>query len=101
MAFCEMEHDRPGFEQREIAVLISRNLPEGMERAVGRFLHRRERNKADVIRLADLFQGPPNAHVSCQSAAAIRRTLKGGNGGRHSEILPLMNSGTRCDSAYC
>ena len=40
MALRDMKHDRPGLEQREIAFLIGRNLPERMERQMRGFLHR-------------------------------------------------------------
>src|SRR4051812_23063401 len=39
MTFGNMEHDRPGFEQRQIAFLVGRNLPERMQRAMGILLH--------------------------------------------------------------
>ena len=40
-AWCsrDVEHDRPGFEQDQIAFLIGRNLPEGMSaRCAGSFI---------------------------------------------------------------
>ncbi|MDP9813490.1 hypothetical protein J2W42_006364 [Rhizobium tibeticum] len=44
-------------------------------------LHRFKRKKADVVRLANFFERPANAHVTRQTLAAIRRAFKGGNGG--------------------
>ena len=41
MALRDMEHDRPGFEQGEVAVLVGRDLPERMKRAMRGFLHLR------------------------------------------------------------
>jgi hypothetical protein len=83
MAFRDMEHDRPRLEQGEIAFFIGRNLSEGMKRSMRGFLHRTERNKTNLLRLADFFQRPANARVTRQSLAAIGRPFKGGNGGDH------------------
>src|ERR1700679_41123 len=83
MALCDMEHDRPRLEQGKIAFFIGRNLPEGMKRSMLGFLHRTERNKTNLVRLAHFFKRPANAHVTRQSPAAIGRLFKGGNGGGH------------------
>src|SRR5271156_1167240 len=39
MALCDMKHDRPRFEEGEIAFFIGRNLAERMQLAMRRFLH--------------------------------------------------------------
>jgi hypothetical protein len=83
MALCDMKYDRPRLEQGKIAFFIGRNLPERMKRSMRGFLHRTERNKANLVRLAHFFKRPANAHVTCQSPAAIGRPFKGGNGGGH------------------
>ena len=83
MALSDMEHDRPHFEQGEIALFIGRNLPERMKRTVHGFLHLAERKKTNVVRLAHFFKRPASAHVTRQSLAAIWRPFKGGNGGGH------------------
>ena len=83
MALCDMEHDRPRLEQGKIAFFIGRNLPERMKRSMRGFLHRTERNKTNLVRLAHFFKRPANAHVTRQSLAAIGRPFKGGNGGGH------------------
>ena len=83
MALSDMEHDRPCLEQSEIAFFVSRNLPERMKRQMCRFLHRTERNKTNLVRLAHFFQRPTNARVTRQPLAAIGRPFKGGNGGGH------------------
>src|SRR3546814_5191100 len=54
-----------------------------MQRSMRGFLHRRERKKTNVVRLAHFFERPANAHVTRQSLAAIGRPFKGGNGGDH------------------
>src|SRR3546814_11397300 len=54
-----------------------------MQRAMRRFLHRGERKKTNVVRLAHFFKRPANAHVTRQSLAAIGRPFEGGNGGGH------------------
>ena len=66
-----MEHDRPCLEQGEIAFLIGRNLAERMKRPMRRFLHRTERNKTNLVGLADFFKRPANAHIARQSPATI------------------------------
>ena len=66
MTLGDMEHDRAGLEQGEIAFFIGWNLPERMKREMGGFLHRGERNKANVVGLAHFFERPANAHVARQ-----------------------------------
>src|SRR5829696_5676094 len=85
MALRDMEHDRPRLEQDEITFFIGRNLPERMQCEMRGFLHRFERKKTHVVRLADFFERPANAHVTRQSLAAIRRSFKSGNGGCHQK----------------
>jgi hypothetical protein len=88
MALGDMEHDRPRLEQGKIAFFIGRNLPERMKRSMRGFLHRTERNKTNLVRLAHFFKRPANAHVTRQSLAAIGRPFKGGNGGGHCGAGP-------------
>jgi hypothetical protein len=88
MALCDKEHYRPRLEQGKIAFLIGRNVPERMKRSMRGFLHRTERNKTNLVRLAHFFKRPANAHVTRKSLAAIGRPFKGGNGGGHGQILP-------------
>jgi hypothetical protein len=71
MALGDMEHDRPCLEQSEIAFLIGRNLTERMQRPMRGFLHRLERNKTNLVGLADFFKRPANARITRQSLAAI------------------------------
>ena len=71
MALGDMEHDRPGLEQGEVAVLIGRNLAERMKRQMRGFLHRTKRDKPDVVRLAHFLERPANARIARQSPAAV------------------------------
>ena len=71
MSLGDVKHDRPRLEQREIAFLISWNLAERMKSQVRGFLHRAERNKADLVGLAHFFKRPANARITRQSLAAI------------------------------
>jgi predicted mannosyl-3-phosphoglycerate phosphatase (HAD superfamily) len=71
MALGDMEDDRPCLEQGEIAFLVGRNLAEGMKRQMSGFLHRTERNKANLVGLAHFFKCPANAGITRQSLAAI------------------------------
>jgi hypothetical protein len=91
MALGYMEHDRPRFEQGEIAFLIGRNLAERMKRPMRWFLHRTERNKANLVGLAHFFKCPANARITRQSLAAIGRPFKGGNDDDHREAPPRDN----------
>ena len=76
MALRDMEHDRPRLEQGEIAFFIGRNLPERMKREMRGFLHRFERKKTNIVRLAHFFERPANAHVTRQTLPAIGRPFK-------------------------
>ena len=82
-AWCSamMEDDRARLEQGEIAFLIGRDLAERMKRQMRGFLHRTERNQANLVGLAHFFERPANARITRQSLAAIGRPFKGGNGG--------------------
>ncbi|MGY2938199.1 hypothetical protein ACVWZK_003341 [Bradyrhizobium sp. GM0.4] len=83
----DMEHDRAGLEQGEIAVLVGRNLPEWMQGEMRGFFHRLERNQTHVVRLADLFERPAHPHVAGLPLAAVGRAFEGGDGGGHREGL--------------
>jgi hypothetical protein len=83
MALRDMEHDGPRLEQGEIAFFISGYLSERMKRPMRGFLHRTERNKTNLVRLARFFKRPANAHVARESFAAIGRSFKGSDGGDH------------------
>src|SRR2546428_10105120 len=65
----DVEHDRPCLEQSEIAFLIGRNLAERMKRQMRGFLHRPERNKTNLVRLARFLKRPANAPWRTSSAA--------------------------------
>jgi len=58
MALRDVEHNRPRLEQGEIPLFIGRYLPEWMKREMRRFLHRFERQKANVVGLAHFFERP-------------------------------------------
>ena len=47
------------------------SLPERMKRQMRRFLHRTERNKANLVGLAHLLKRPATARIPRQSPAAI------------------------------
>ena len=72
-------------EQRQVAFLIGRDLPERMERNMRGFLHLTERKKSNVVRLIYFFKRPANAHVTRQSLAAIGRAFKGGDCDGHQK----------------
>ena len=76
MTLSDVEDNRPGLEEGEIAFFISRNLPKRMKPEMEGLLHLAERNKADVVRLPHFFKRPANAHITRQSPAAIGRVQK-------------------------
>jgi hypothetical protein len=71
MPLRDVEHDRARFEQGKTAFLISRNLPERMQRKMRWLLHRLERNQTNLVRLPDFFKRPAHAHVPRQPLAAV------------------------------
>ena len=71
MALREVKHDRAGLEQREIAFLVRRDLPERMQREMRGLLHRLERDEANLVGLADFLERPANARVARQALAAV------------------------------
>ena len=71
MALGDMKDDGARLEQREIAFLKGRNLPERMKRQMRGLLHRLERNETNLVRLAYFFQRPANARIARQSLAAV------------------------------
>src|SRR3546814_3991506 len=85
MMLRDMKDDRSRLKQDEIAFLIGRDLPERMKREMRWLFHLGEGNKANVIRLANLFEGPANPHVSREALSLIRRGFKGSDGGRHGK----------------
>jgi hypothetical protein len=64
MGLGDMKYDRPCLEKGEIAFLIGRNLAERMKRPIRGFLHRTERNEANLVGLAHLFKCPANARIT-------------------------------------
>src|SRR5262249_44326811 len=75
MALRDMQHNRSGFEESEIAFFIGWNLSERMKRQMRGFLHLFDRQKTNVVSLAHFFERPTNAHVPRQSPATIGRLL--------------------------
>src|ERR671914_3039639 len=97
MVLGYMEDDRASLEQGEIAFLIGRDLTERMKRQMRGFLHRTERNKANLVGLARFFERPANARVARQPLAAIGRSFKGGNDDGHHSARATNDSGKISD----
>jgi hypothetical protein len=76
MALRNMQHDCTYLEQREIAFFIGWDLAEGMKRQMCGLLHRPDRNKANLVRLAHFVECPANAGIPRQSLATIRDRSK-------------------------
>src|SRR5262245_51680091 len=83
MALGDMEDDRACLEQGEIAFLVGWNLAERMKAHMRGFLHRTERNKANLVGPAHFLERPANARIARESLAAIGRPFKGGNDDGH------------------
>jgi adenylylsulfate kinase-like enzyme len=66
-----MEHDRAGFEQREIALFVGRNLAERMKREMRGLLHRAKRNEANRVGQARFLKRPANARIAREALAAV------------------------------
>ncbi|GJE46778.1 hypothetical protein AEGHOMDF_5986 [Methylobacterium soli] len=84
MALGEMQHDGARLEQGEVALLIGRDLPEGMKGPVRGLLHRREGEQTNAVGLAHFRERPSDGHVPRQASAAIRRLREGGQGRNHA-----------------
>ena len=72
VALSDVEDDRTGLRQCEVAVLKGQNLTERMKCEMRAFLHRIERNKTHLVELAHFFKGPANACITRQSFSTIR-----------------------------
>ena len=75
MALRDMEHDRPRFEQREIAFFIGRNLPERISaRCAGCFSALNETH--NLVGLADFLDASERVYpapVRCRHRATVQR----------------------------
>src|ERR671933_2172466 len=85
MVLGDVEDDRACLEQGKIAFLIGRNQAERMKAQMRGFLLGAERDKADLVGLANLFKRPANARIARQALAAIGRPLEGGDDDGHRE----------------
>jgi hypothetical protein len=68
-----VQHDRPGLEQHQIALVIDGDLAKRVELEVLWLVQAAERGKAHVVRLADLFQRPAHPEVARETLPLIRR----------------------------
>jgi hypothetical protein len=84
---ADMEHDGPGLEKDELAFFVRRELPEWMPRPMCPLFRCRERDRANIVVLADFFEGPAHAYVARKPFAAIGGTFEGGDGGGHGRSL--------------
>lgn len=73
----------PDSNRAEIPFLVGRDLSEGMKPAMGRLLHRGERNQANLVSLAHFFERPAHPHVPLEALAFIGGAFKGGDDGAH------------------
>ena len=83
MALGDMQDDRAGFEQDEIAFLVGGDLAKRMPRQMRGLLHRLERKMTNVAGLRRFFERPAHARIARQSHATIRRAFESGDGGDH------------------
>jgi hypothetical protein len=77
---ADVEHDRPGFEEREVAVLKNRHLSEGLQGAVVRFVLVAQRQKARLVGDARLLQGPARAQIAHLAVGELWNPFESGDG---------------------
>ncbi len=83
-----VEDDRAGLEQGEIALFVGGNLAERMQGQMRRFLHRAERHQTNLVGQARFLQRPAHARIAGQSLAAVGRAFKGGDDDAHRCRFP-------------
>ena len=63
MALGDVQDDRAGLEQGQVALFVGRDLPERLERQMRWLLHLDERQQPHVIGQADFLERPANGKV--------------------------------------
>ena len=94
----DVEDDRSGFEQDEIALFIGRDLAERMAGEVRWLLHCGKGQQADLVGLPHLLERPAYPRVAGKALSPIGRAFEGGDGDRHGEVsapLPARQAGRR------
>jgi len=81
--FGQVQDDRAGFKQPQIAFLIGGNLAERVPRTMRGFLHLGERQQLHVVGDAQFLQRPAHAHVAGQALAAVGGGCEGGEDRMH------------------
>jgi len=71
MALSDMQYDGAGFEEREIAFLIGRDLSERVKGKMRGLLHRLERQKTNLVKLTHFLQSAQR-HAQCPAPAPCR-----------------------------
>ena len=74
-----MEHDGSGFEEDEAVFLEHRHLPEGLQRAIVRFVLIALFEEARLVRQAGLLQRPTRAQVAHLALGEVRNPFESGD----------------------
>ena len=86
MALGDVEHDRPGLEEGEIAVLVGRDLAEGVQRQVRGLLHLARRRRGGRRRAGPPPRAPSGracrAPGPCRDRASVAKAVMVGGMGR-------------------
>ena len=93
MVLGDVEDDRAGLEQGEVAFLIGRDQAERMKAQMRGLRLRPERDEANLVGLAHLFKRPANAHIAREAHATIGRPVPGSDDDGHRETLLTNPSG--------
>src|SRR3954451_4888316 len=93
MLLGDVEETRACLEKGKIAVLVGRDQAEGMKAQMRGFLLGTQRDRANVVRLAHLFERPANPRVAREAGAAVGRPVPRGDSDGHREILLKSRAG--------
>ena len=69
----------PGFEQHEAVFLEDRHLPEGLQRAIVRFVLIAQLEEARLVRQAGFLQRPARAQIAHLALGKLRNPFESGN----------------------
>ena len=78
-ALADMEHDGPGFEQHETVFFEDRYLPEGLQRAIIRFVLVALLEQARPVGQAGLLQRPARAQIAHLTLGEIWNPFESGD----------------------
>src|SRR6476660_2277983 len=81
-----MQHDGPGFEEHEAVFLKDRHLPEGLQRAIVRFVLIAQFEEARLVSETSFLQRPARAQIAHLALGKLRNPFESGD--RDHEMAP-------------